>query len=283
MIESENVPISRLTTFQNSGTVKRVVVVEELEELRHFLTANSSFSVLGKGSNTLINHDTAIPVFLKISPDMVLPSFRDGVLEVSAGVSVHQLLSLCQLYGIGGLDFCAGVPAGVGGMVAMNFGCWGRCIADVVMDVTVMDGCSGKVCVYSSDECGFGYRTSRFQGSGDIIISARFKCVSENASVLKKRISDAVKKRLATQPLKGKTFGSIFKNPQGDFAAKLIEESGLKGKHFDQVSISDLHANFLINDGNASYNDAVESLETIRKLVLDKTGKTLELEVKLVP
>lgn len=211
----------------------------------------------------------------------MIPSQVDGTrITVSAGCSVHQLMKLTANAGISGFEFMAGVPASVGGMITMNFGCWEQCIADrcVSIDVLTQDG--DRQTIPASD-CGFGYRQSHIKSKQWIVLSATLEGVSAESTQIKSAIQHNIQRRLEHQPLRGKTFGCMFKNPPNQAAGHIIQSTGLKGKTFHNVECSDQHANFLVNTDQASFQDCLLALTHIQESVRNQHHIDLELEVEV--
>ncbi len=194
---------------------------------------------------------------------------------------MNTLLSICQRNGLSGLEFCAGVPATVGGMVTMNFGCWGESLSDWIERVCILTE-QGQERWLENKEMEFGYRSSLIQRKPWIVLEAFFRYNVSSSETVKTRIREYAKKRIMHQPLKEKTFGSVFKNPLNHYAGKLLEELGYKGKEQGHCKLSDRHANFLVNCGNASFEEAKTYLEAIQAHVKREKNINLELEVRLV-
>lgn len=281
MIEKHDVPLSQLTTFQNEGSIQKVCVFDDMQELASYVDGNEDFFVLGKGSNTVINPDPDFPPIVQISPLYKPPTVEGSVLEAGAGVTVNQLMSACKEHGITGLEFMAGVPASVGGMVAMNFGCWGTEVADILISAEVMKE-DGSIYVMLGTELQFSYRNSLLQHEPFIVLSAKFNVGKENPDVVKQRINSNVQTRLNSQPLRDKTFGSTFRNPSGLYAGKLLEEYGYKGYRLGPVMFSEKHANFMVNLGGATYDDVVRLMQRVEADIRSKRGLSLSAEVMLV-
>ena len=212
----------------------------------------------------------------------MLPVSVDGMrLRIPAGTTVHKLMKILQDKGLSGLEFSAGVPASVGGMIAMNFGCWGQDISQILVKARVLTE-TGEDRWLSNPELEFGYRTSLLQKNKWICLEAVFNCHLEDPSVIKEKILQNIQTRIEKQPLKGKTFGSVFKNPPGFHAAALLEELGFKGKTINHVQFSDKHANFLVNMGDATFPDALAMIQLAQNTVSAKKGILLKPEVKIV-
>ncbi len=276
-----SVPIAHLTTFQNQGCVQEVIQFSSLDLLKEFICSKKTYYILGKGSNTLINPDTDIPTFIQIAPDMFPIVTENAHLRVCAGISVHKLMTLLQENGLSGLEFAAGVPASVGGMVAMNFGCWGQEIADFIVKVHLLDE-QGRDFWLEKNQLQFAYRSSIFQHKPWIILEAIFACSPLDPATIKETILKNIQTRIDKQPLKAKTFGSTFKNPPGNFAAALLEKNGFKNKEINGVKFSSKHANFMVNCGHATFQECFQLIQDAIQTVEKNDHIRLEPEVKLI-
>lgn len=281
MIQKFDVPLSQLTTFQNEGVIPEVCIFDDMKELSDYVNGNDSFFVLGKGSNTVINPDSEFPPIIQISSAYKPPVVHGTVLEAGAGVTVNQLMNISKEDGITGLEFMAGVPASVGGMVAMNFGCWGTEISDILISAEIMKE-DGSIHHMLASELQFSYRNSVLQHEPFIVLSATFSVGKEKPDVVKDRIHSNIQTRLASQPLRDMTFGSTFRNPSGLYAGKLLEDYGFKGYRLGPVMFSEKHANFMVNLGGATYDDVVRLMQRVESEIRAKRGLSLSAEVMLV-
>ncbi len=277
--KTNNYPLSKCTTFQQSGHIHEFSQFYNETDLIHFLNHNQEFFIVGKGSNSIINPNSSINHIIQLSGTMFPAEKTSNTATFSAGTSVSDCLKFCIEHGLSGLEFCAGVPATIGGMVAMNFGCWGTEVSDILDHVIILDEQAQKQTLTAS-ELNFAYRKSIFQEKKWIILKATFNVSQDNTDNVKKTVHQYIKDRLEKQPMRSKTFGSMFKNPDNFYAAKLIEEAGLKGFEKDNVKISNQHANFMENVGDATYNDVKNMILFIQKKVFDKFQIKLEPEVK---
>lgn len=280
-IERKNVPLSQLTTFQNAGSVAKVLTFDSVTELQDFVRSGEPYYILGKGSNTVIDPSDDFPTVIQLSPHFNAPKLEGNVLSVGAGVTVNQLMNLSKETGFSGLEFMAGVPASVGGMIVMNFGCWGKEIADMLISVDVMKE-DGAIETISPTDLEFAYRFSTFQEEPWIVLGAKLSGTFGDKDVVKKTILEAIQKRLDSQPLRDRTFGSVFRNPSGHYAGQLLETYGFKGYSLGPVRMSEKHANFMVNRGDATFADALKLIEKIQEEIKLKRGISLALEVKLV-
>lgn len=275
-----DVAISKLTTFQNAGAISELQIFSNVEDLQQFVKQTPEFFVIGKGSNSLINPNSDTRKWIQLSPDFGGHLVTNNQVRVGAGKPLNQLLKTTTEAGLSGLEFSAGVPCGVGGMIAMNFGCWGKEIAEVVNRVKILTR-AGKIEWLSRDDLNFTYRNSDVQTHNWVVLEVEFNLVPGEPQKIKQLIRKNIQKRLSHQPLRGRTFGSVFKNPPNHYAGKLLEGIGVKGIVVNNMKFSEQHANFLVNLGQAEFNDTINYLEEIQRRVQLSTGMALELEVKV--
>lgn len=272
--------LGQLLTFQLAGSIPRAIEFDSVEEAVAWGTTPSDtpFVILGRGSNTLINPD-ATPTVVRLSPT-ASPITRSGNRVVfPAGLPTKKMIDASIEMGLSGLEFAAGVPASLGGMVAMNFGCWGQCMADLITRIQVID--RHKVTWWPVTEAQFDYRSSVFQ-SGIMVLAAELQLVESDPIQMKAASQQAIQRRLATQPLRQKTFGSIFRNPPGHHAAHLLESAGLKGQRWGDIELSAQHANFLVNHGQATYQDTLAVITHLIDTVVQCHGVVLQPEVRMM-
>ncbi len=276
------VDISRLTSFQNSGIVPELVILESVQDASEFIRTARPFRMLGRGSNSVIRPGVTETVLVKVSPDAVDVQVDGNTLTVGAGIPVNRLMQMMQDAELGGLEFSAGVPASVGGMVAMNFGCWGYEISSFLSSVQVVLP-SGEAVGMSPEELKFGYRTSIFHHQPWIVMAASFLLTPTPRLEIRKLVHDRIQERVSKQPLRGKTFGSTFKNPQNGFAGQILDQLGYRGRDFGTLQLSDQHANFMLNTHNATFEDVQHAIESICADVSTRLGVQLEPEVCFLP
>jgi len=195
-----------------------------------------------------------------------------------AGAHWSKFVDFCIQHELAGAEMLAGIPASVGGAIVMNAGAHGGETADYVVDIEVLRG--GAIQIIKKEDAGFAYRKSGF--ANDVVLSATFRLPHGDKEELLARRREFILKRNASQPLTLPNSGSMFKNPPGMYAAKLIEQAGLKGKRVGNAQISEKHANFIVNLGDAKASDIVTLVDIVRRTVHQNSGVLLELEVKLV-
>ena len=274
----ESVPVSRLTTFKHQGTVSLLTVCESRSDVERFFSEQDQWVLLGKGSNSLLGPSVLQRPFVQVGAEISELRVEEGVLVASAGTSVSQLVLFSQKMGLSGFEFMAGVPATVGGMVAMNFGCWDIEVEDRLMYVDVYIPGQGFERL-SNEDCQFAYRSSVFQQQPWVVVEVGFSVTEASSEWIKETVHRQVQQRLEKQPLRGNTFGSVFKNPGEFFAAELIEKSGLKGMEKNGVKISEQHANFMENVSDASFEAVTDMISFIQDRVYESFKVQLLTEV----
>ena len=183
--------------------------------------------------------------------------------------------------GYGGLDFAVGVPGSIGGSVYGNAGCFGSSISEVLIDAKVFDG--KKVIILNNEEFKFDYRYSLLKEKKNyIVLSARFKIHKCDLNELKEAVKERNNKRMTSQDLTHPSNGSVFRNPEGYSAGKLIDDLGLKGYSVNDASVSMIHANFIINNGNATQEDIIKLIDHVKNRVKDEYGIELRLEQEII-
>jgi UDP-N-acetylmuramate dehydrogenase len=237
-------------------------------------------TVLGTGSNVLISDRGIRGIVLRLSGELadVHVDAASGELEAGAGALNAPLVALAFSVDRTGIEFLATIPGTFGGALIMNAGAHGGEIGPFVRSVTLIDRALNIV-TRPGDQCGFAYRTSGFL-PGEILTRATLLVPKGDATKAREHLADMRKRRKATQPLDRPNAGSIFKNPPGDYAGRLIEACALKGLRVGGAEISPLHANFIVNSGGASANDVVALAAEAQKRVKDRFDVELEWEVK---
>ncbi len=270
-----------LTTIGIGGQSRYFVVVKTIEEMQEILffafCSSIPCIVIGKGSNLLFDDKgfKGLVILNKIS----FCKIKKNRIYVGAGYSFSHLGILTANEGLGGLEFACGIPASVGGAVFMNAGANGQDISQVLTKVNFITKKGGKV-IFEKNDLQFKYRFSSFHWMEGAIVAAEFLCSPSDIAKIKQK--EMLNYRLQTQPTE-KSAGSIFQNPVGISAGKLIEDCGLKGKAIGGAKVSNIHANFIINHDNATSEDVCLLIEFIQEKVLNETGIALETEVKYIP
>ncbi len=234
--------------------------------------------MLGRGSNMLVSDTGFRGAVISLETGLTGIRRENGDVVSDAGVRLTKFVDFCVQAGLAGVEMLAGIPGTVGGAIVMNAGAHGGEIADQCVEVEMLK--NGAVVRVPKSECGFRYRHSIFEG--EVVLGARFRLPAGDTEALVRRRKELIQKRNATQPLELPNLGSMFKNPPNRFAAKLIEEAGLKGKKVGGAQVSEKHANFMVNTGSATAEDVLRLIELVQRTVYQHVGLQLELEVKLI-
>ncbi len=274
-------PMSRHTSWRVGGNADRCYRPSGLEDLSEFLRSlpkEEPVEVVGLGSNLLVR-DGGIRGTV-ILMHKVLDGLReeDGLIHAQAGVACAKVARFSAQRAWRGAEFLAGIPGTVGGALAMNAGCYGGETWNIVEKVEAM-GRDGVVKVRYPEEYRIGYR-SVVKPAQEWFVSAWFRLVPGKGGM--DEIKSMLKKRIASQPLSFPNAGSVFRNPEGNYAARLIESCGLKGKRMGGAMVSEKHANFIVNTGAAQASDIESLIEFVQEKVLKETGIRLEREVRII-
>jgi UDP-N-acetylmuramate dehydrogenase len=279
----ENEPLSRLTTWRLGGPARYVVLAAETEDVARALELAQDrglpWVVLGLGSNVLVKDGGFPGVVIRMGKGLDRFEMKGATAIVGAGMPTPILARRTAEAGFVGVERFVGIPGTVGGGIFMNAGCHGAEFAEIVTEVTVLDA-KGKVKQLSRKQIIFKYRSSNIEG---VVLEAKLGLGEESPAKLKELQAKLFRWRKAGTPFDLPCCGSTFKNPGGaKTAGMLIDECGLKGYSIGEVQVSPLHANYIINKGNATASDVLKVIDHLRKTVAKKTGVTLELECKII-
>lgn len=237
------------------------------------------FEILGNASNVLFAFEVYHGAF--IFTDKISSVFTDGnKIIADAGVPLTHLANVAAASSLGGLEFAFGIPALVGGAVYMNAGAYGGQMSDVIEYTVAYD--REKDLIYRIYDGGFSYRKSCYMNRPLVCLGAAFMLIRGNETEIKAKMAQNMAMRREKQPLEYPSAGSYFKRPEGYFAGKLIDDCGLKGFRVGDAKVSEKHAGFIINVGNATFGDILELEEKIKERVRQEFGVTLEREVRII-
>ncbi|MBR2504234.1 MAG: UDP-N-acetylmuramate dehydrogenase [Oscillospiraceae bacterium] len=281
----ENESLKKHTTFKVGGEAKFIALPSDCEQavvLLRFLKANDiKYYILGKGSNVIFRDEGFDGVIVKTANLQKIEYIDDETVYAGAGVQLSTICKNLQEHSLKGLEFCYGIPGNVGGGLFMNAGAYGGEICSAVCEVEYIDeNCEVKK--IGVQDCDFSYRHSVFQGKDWFILGCKFKLTKGDSGQILSFMEDIMQRRVSKQPLDKPSAGSSFKRPVGYFAAALIEECGLKGCSIGGAQVSEKHSGFIINKGDATCADIVALAEHVEKVVLEKTGVTIEKEMIIV-
>lgn len=281
------------TTFKIGGPVFCWVEPENCDDILEaieFAEADSKpLAIIGKGSNVLARDEGFEGVLITLSAGFdYIDKEEDGIVKVGSGVLISRLIRECSESGLTGCEFLAGIPGSFGGAVFMNAGARdiknpgiNKEIKDIIVDVDVLDLKDKKRKIFKKKDIDFNYRFSGLDGK--CILGARIKLEKDEKDAIINRIASYRKKRQWIQDMGFPSAGSVFKNPDNTRpAGSLIEQCGLKGKRIGGAEISEMHANFIVNTGNAMSKDVLDLIELAKKSVREKFGVELELELRVI-
>ncbi len=279
-----NISLARFTSWKVGGEAEIVFQPEDLTDLQNYmqtLDASVPITWLGRGTNVLVRDGGVRGVVIAIQGCInALGKRASNSIRAELGVSCAKLARFSADHNLVGIEFLAGIPGMVGGALAMNSGAYGGETWSYVSEVETIDR-KGKLHIRTPNEFDIGYRTVK--GSNEEwFIAATFKLESGDGEQAKLKIRELLDKRNASQPVGSKSCGSVFRNPENDHAARLIEVCGLKGKVVGGAQISKKHANFIINIGDATANDIETLIIEVRKTVEHEYGVSLFPEVKII-
>ena len=277
-----NEPMKAHTTFKIGGSADILITVDTIDELKAVLAickeSGIPSMILGKGSNLLVSDDGIEGAVIEFSGDFKEVTVEGDTITCGAGVSLSKACTVALEQSLSGLEFAYGIPGTVGGAVFMNAGAYGGETRDVCAEVTALTK-DGEVVTVSGADCCFGYRRSVFKDNGSIILFSKYKLTPDSSDAIKARMDDYMDRRRTKQPLEFPSAGSVFKRPEGAFAGTLIEGCGLKGKRIGGAEVSEKHAGFIINAGDATCDDVMALVAFIQDTVKRETGYTLEREI----
>ena len=276
-------PMYKHTTFRVGGPAKAYVSVNGHKELKEVLAickeSDVNVYIIGNGSNLLVSDQGFDGVIIEIGSNMRDISLEDCKITAAAGVLLSSLAAFALKNSLTGFEFAAGIPGTVGGAMVMNAGAYGGEMKDVVKRVCVFIPDTEEVKWISVSEMDFAYRHSVVREKGYIVLAAEFELSQGDEAAIKSVMDELAAKRRDKQPLEYPSAGSTFKRPEGYFAGKLIEDSNLKGYAVGGAQVSNKHAGFVVNKGNATASDIHRLICDVRQKVMADAGVELEPEV----
>jgi UDP-N-acetylmuramate dehydrogenase len=274
-------PLAPMTSWRIGGPAELLATPADIDDILCALSFAKGRSlpwrVLGNGSNLLVADAGVRGLVLRIRKVLDTIEFEDASVLAGAGASFPALANAAAQHGLAGLEFGAGIPASVGGAIMMNAGWHEFEIGNVVDMVTYLDD-DGRVMDYGRDACGFGYRESAFRHRRGIVLETRLHLTPDDPAAVKARSLHFAESRKAHQPTELPSCGSVFLKPPGDFAGRLIEAAGLKGRRIGGIQVSERHANFFVNLGGGTASDVIALVELVERDVFEKLGVALTRE-----
>lgn len=275
--------MSKHTSFKVGGKANLFVKAYSLDEIKIVLKVSKEndvpLFVLGNGTNILVSDEGFRGIVLQIKLEDIKINGTRVVVEsgVKNAILSQKLIDKC----LTGFEFASGIPGTIGGAIKMNAGAYGSEMKDIVKKVTYLDY-NGNVHVIENSQCEFEYRHSKFFNEKAIILKAELELEEGKKDAIKEKVLELAKQRKEKQPLEYPNAGSTFKRGDGFITAKIIDECGLKGYSIGGAEISEKHAGFIINKNNATSSEILELIEQVKKIVKEKTGKEIKLEIEII-
>lgn len=281
----KNVSLKKYTTFKVGGRANLIVTPKNVDKLVLLIKIlkenNIKFKILGNGSNLVFSDKPYKDVLIKLT-ELNKCEINDTIIKVGAGASLISVARKVSKEGLTGMEFATGIPGTIGGAVYMNAGAYKSDMGYIVSEIKVLTKELEVITMYNSD-LNFKYRSSFLQQNpGYICLEATIVLRKGNKSTIKALIEERKQKRLMTQPLEFPSAGSVFRNPEGDYAWRLIDVCGLKGYSIGGAEVSKKHANFIINKGNATGKDVHDLILFVKNKVKEETGVDLKIEQEFV-
>ena len=278
-------PMSEHTSFKIGGPADALVLVENESELDAVLklVQGSEHILVGNGSNFLVADEGYPGIMIKLCGEFdEVKSCSESEICAGGAKLLSAVSAFATEHGLTGFEFASGIPGSIGGAMFMNAGAYGGEMKDIVESVRLMKPDGSEIIERNNSEMEFGYRHSKIQEDGMIVLSVIFKLEKGNVDEIKAQVAELQEKRNSKQPVNYPSAGSTFKRPAGGYAAALIDEAGLRACSIGAAQVSEKHAGFIINTGGATANDVLELMRHVRKTVYEKSGIMLEPEVRLI-
>lgn len=277
-----NADMSQFTTFKIGGKADILVQPSSVDELKGIIKkaqeCKLNVTFIGNGSNILVRDKGVRGVVVKFGKNFASYLVENDVISVFSGISMSKIAAVAAEYSLAGFEFASGIPGTIGGGIVMNAGAYKGELADVVFEVDALCA-DGSVKTFKKDELDFSYRHSCFTGTDMLIISAKIKLKKGDKEQIIARINELSAKRRASQPLEYPSAGSAFKRPKEGYAAAMIDSCGLKGFSVGGAEVSEKHAGFVVNKGNATAEDVTTLLKEVQQRVYSEFATRLEPEI----
>lgn len=282
-------PLRQATTLRIGGAADCLVELEQEEDLESLSTLASAhgvaLNILGRGSNLLVRDEGVRGIVVRLGNAFQHVQCNPALTTALGGAALANatFVERCRAVGLGGMEFLVAIPGTLGGAIAMNAGAHQDETARHLLSVRYFDRAQGRVMESKASEFTFSYRHSPLRGqAGRVVLSGVFALEALTDQEIQSRKEAIQRYRRETQPRDFPNCGSVFKNPPGAFAAQLIQEAGLKGHRLGDAQVSEKHANFIVNRGQATSAQVLSLIDLIRETVYERTGISLELEVQIL-
>ena len=271
------------TSFKIGGPADVLIIAKRDDEIINAMRIckenNLPYFVMGNGSNLLVTDKGIRGVVIKINEGYDKVIVCENIIQAEAGALLTAVSKVALRSSLAGMEFASGIPGTIGGAITMNAGAYGGEMKDIVKSVRILSN-DGQIMELTNEEMDFRYRNSKVKDNDWIVLSVQLHLTSGKYEEIESIINDLTYQRTSKQPLELPSGGSTFKRPEGYFAGKLIEDSGLRGLRHGDAQVSDKHCGFVVNRGNANYTQVMELVEIIQKTVFDNFGVQNQIEIK---
>lgn len=278
-----NEPMQDHTTFRVGGPADILIVPKELDDIKCSITyareKGVPLNVIGNGSKILVSDKGIRGIVIKIANTLDDVEVSGERIIAEAGCPLSKLIKIATRNNLSGIEFATGIPGTLGGALATNAGTHVGSISEIVKSVTIMDPANGSLRILTKDDCRFGYRESIFRQKKLIILKVEMKMKRSDQKAIEEKINGLREMRKRTQPTDKHSAGSIFKNPSGISAGKLVDVAGIKGLLKGDAQISQMHGNFIVNLEKAKASDVIFLIELAQEKVKEKTDIELKPEI----
>lgn len=274
------------TTFGIGGRCIAVIEPNCIENIIQIINIcrqnNLKFFIIGNGSNLLVSDGGYNGIIIKLKKEFSKIDVNENKIIAQSGAKLSEIFKVAFENSLTGFEFASGIPGTIGGAIYMNAGAYGSEMKDVIETVEVLDLDTLQTLNLNLEDLKFGYRKSIIQEKNFIVTKVVIKLNYGDKEEIKTIFDDLNSKRTSKQPLEYRSAGNTFKRPEGYFAAKLIEDAGLKGFSVNDAQISTKHAGFVINKKNATCEDVLNLVNHVKKIVFEKFNVKLEMEIKIL-
>lgn len=282
----KNYPMKNVTSFHIGGSADFFVRPTSVNEILEILKIAKDYSypvfVMGNGSNLLVSDKGIRAIVIQLTDNFnKLTKIDDYTVEVDAGMSMTSLSKYFLENSLEGFEFACGIPGTLGGAVTMNAGAYDSMMSNVVTEVIALDK-DMNLKKLSNENMEFSYRNSIISKDNMVVLTVRIRLLKGIYDDIKAKMDDYTYRRTSKQPLSAYSAGSTFKRPEGYFAGKLIQDSGLKGLVMKNAAVSSIHSGFIINTGNATCEEVIDLITFVKQVVSNKFNVMLEEEVKII-
>ncbi|MGL4484616.1 MAG: UDP-N-acetylmuramate dehydrogenase [Anaerovoracaceae bacterium] len=274
------------SSFRAGGKADILIIPKSKRDLikaiQQLYNSEIDYFIMGKGSNVLVRDTGYKGAIILLSDAFAGVEIKGNEILAGSGTALSKVAQEAMKMELSGIEFASGIPGTVGGAVYMNAGAYGGEISDVLKEIKVLSADGKFEKIIPKEELELVYRNSVIQKTGDIILNAKFVLTKGEGRDISRKMQELLDRRNEKQPIQYPSAGSYFKRPEGNYAGKLIQDTGLAGLSIGEAEVSEKHCGFIINKGGASASEIIKLGETVQKLVMEKFNVWLEPEVKII-